>query len=309
MSKVIKRKPSLHAVCIDPKKKNALKKPLTKKELEQENKALKRINEALQEEVLALQNRKSIEAVQEGTQTEDEDLLFCEDCEFPAETLYELGEHVGEFHSGHRIPCDFCDNIYLTKKELQDHEDREHTANVHGDINTGVKTHSPYLSEDEGKVSKDQRHNEMSKCKFCDKRFQNKKELMKHNKEKHQETLSSCWNFEAGSCDFEDNCWFKHEKIELDKNRSFNCKKCEQEFKTRAELFKHKKLVHVETVPICTKFSSGNCAYEDSNCWFIHNVENNENNAFEITEERSLLEGLVKHIENLTKRIVEIESK
>ena len=36
MSKVIKRKPSLHAVCIDPKKKNALKKPLTKKELEQE---------------------------------------------------------------------------------------------------------------------------------------------------------------------------------------------------------------------------------------------------------------------------------
>ena len=123
--------------------------------------------------------------------------------------------HVGEFHSGHRIPCDFCDNIYLTKKELKDHENKEHTANVN--------THSPYLSEDEGKVSKDQRHNEMSKCKFCDKRFQNKKELMKHNKEKHLETLSSCWNFEAGSCDFEDNCWFKHDKIEVDKeNENLN---------------------------------------------------------------------------------------
>ena len=105
MSKVIKRKPSLHAVCIDPKKKNALKKPLAKKELEQENKALKRINESieeenkinndkiksLQEEVLALLNPKSIEAVQTGTQTDDEDLLFCEECEFPAETLYKLG--------------------------------------------------------------------------------------------------------------------------------------------------------------------------------------------------------------------------
>ena len=59
---------------------------------------------SLQEEVLALQNPKSIEAVQAGTQTEDEDLLFCEECEFPAETLYELGEHTGEFHTGLRIP-------------------------------------------------------------------------------------------------------------------------------------------------------------------------------------------------------------
>ena len=53
---------------------------------------------SLQEEVLALQNSKSIEAVQAGTQTEDEILLFCEECEFPAKTLYEQGEHTGELH-------------------------------------------------------------------------------------------------------------------------------------------------------------------------------------------------------------------
>ena len=47
----MKRKPSLHAVCIDPKKKNALKKPPTKKELEQENKALKRIMKRLKRKI------------------------------------------------------------------------------------------------------------------------------------------------------------------------------------------------------------------------------------------------------------------
>ena len=67
--------------------------------------------------------------------------------------------------------------------------------------------------------------------------------------------------------------------------------------------------MHVEIVPICRKFSSGTCAYDNSNCWFIHNIENDKKNGLERSEERSLLEGLVKHVENLTKRIVEIESK
>ena len=184
--------------------------------LEKENKDSMEMISKLKEK---LQKQNHVNTVHVGSQTDDADLLFCEECEYPAETLYELGEHVGEFHSGHRIPCDFCDNIYLTKKELKDHEIKEHTANISRDVNT----HSPYLSVDEGKESKDQRHNEMSSCKFCDKRFQNKKDLMKHNKEKHLETLSSCWNFEAGSCEFEDNCWFKHDKIEVDKeNENLN---------------------------------------------------------------------------------------
>ena len=126
--------------CVLTLKKNALKKPPTKKELEQENKALKWIYEALeeenkinndkikslQEEVLALLNPKSIEAVQKGTQTDDEDLLFCEECEFPAETLYKLGEHTGEFYTGLKIPWDFCSNIYVDKETLMKHEINEH---------------------------------------------------------------------------------------------------------------------------------------------------------------------------------------
>ena len=43
--------------------------------------------------------------------------------------------------------------------------------------------------------------------------------------------------------------------------------------------------------------------------WLGWGFDNNEKNGFEISEDRSLLEGLVKHIENLTKRIVDIESK
>ena len=303
---VLKRKPNSHVVCIDPKKKLASKKVQTKAELIQELKAVKSLNEVLEKENKdtisklkeQLQKQKPVDTVHAGSQTDDADLLFCEECEYPAETLYELGEHVGEFHSGHRIPCDFCDNVYLTKKELKDHEVEEHATFISEDTNI-----------EEGKRSRVQRHNEMSQCKFCDKRFQNKKDLMRHNKEKHVETLSSCWNFEAGTCDFKDNCWFKHDEIELNRNHPINCNKCEQEFKTLAELYKHRKLVHVEIVPKCRKFSFGTCAYDDSNCWFIHNIQNNEKNGFEKSEDRSLLEGLVKHVENLTKRIVEIESK
>ena len=111
---------------------------------------------------------------------------------------------------------------------------------------------------------------------------------MKQNKEKLVETLSSCWNFVAGTYDFKDNCWLKHDKIESNKNRPTNCNKCEQEFKTLAELYKHRKLVHVEIVSKCRKFSLGTCAYDDSKCWFIHNIQNNKKNGFEISEDRSV---------------------
>ena len=124
---VLKRKPNSHVVCIDPKKKPLPKKVQSKADLLQELKALRLLYEALEKEnidniqtisklKIELKKWKPEVTMHAECQTEDADILFCEECEFPAETLYELGEHVGEFHIGLRIPCSSCPDIYTPSK-------------------------------------------------------------------------------------------------------------------------------------------------------------------------------------------------
>ena len=125
--------------------------------------------------------------------------MFCEEFEFPAETLFELGEHTGEFHSGLRIPCNFCDDIYTTKKELEEHEMEVHK-------------HSPEpqcIHSQKEEIAREPQ--EAFKCKFCGNNFQSKRELMKHNKDKHREKLKTCWNFEKGVCYLNNDCRYSQE--------------------------------------------------------------------------------------------------
>ena len=192
---VLKRKPNSHVVCIDPKKKVTPKKVQSKAELVQELKAVKLLNEALEKEnrdnmetisILKekLKKQNPVDTNNTGSQTDDADLLFCEECEYPAETLFELGEHTGEFHTGLRIPCEFCDDIYLTKEEVKHHENEVHTSQIPKGAHA-ESTGSPNLCGEESQFSRDQRYSEMLKCKFCDEEFLYKKDLMKHNKEKY----------------------------------------------------------------------------------------------------------------------------
>ena len=58
-------------------------------------------------------------------------------------------------------------------------------------------------------------------CKFCEKCFKSKKELMKHNKDIHKENLSVCWNYENGTCYYND-CWFSHEEQKSNETTSLN---------------------------------------------------------------------------------------
>ena len=275
---VVKRKPNSHVICIDPKKKTLPKKVQSKAELIEEIKALKALNDTLEEEnkknvktILELEEKMSLhkkhkpaEFVNAGCQTLDTDVLLCEECEFPADTLYELGEHVGESHSGLRIPCSFCPDIYTSKEELEEHE-----TEVHNHI--------------EQKDAKEHPDKETFKCKFCEKCFKSKKELMKHNKDIHKENLSVCWNYEKGTCYYND-CWFSHEQQQFNETTSkFKCKFCESKFRTENEVLKHRKLVHTEKVPLCKNLVKGFC-YFGNRCFFVHdknhieesNQENNE---------------------------------
>ena len=158
---MVKRK---HVVCIDPKKKTLPKKMQSKAELVEEIASLKALNDALEDEnkkyretitkleekISSEKSHKYVDIVNSGCQTDDSDILLCEECEFPADTLYELGEHVGESHSGFRIPCNFCPDIYTSKEELEDH-----VTEVHNHF--------------QGEHSKEHQDNRIFGCRFCEK--------------------------------------------------------------------------------------------------------------------------------------------
>ena len=165
---VLKRKIRAHAVCIDQKKTNGPQKNPTKADLQEDLgnsknglKMTKELNDALLEEVKqneekmeALENKdkknkdiialleekvKSLEKnnpgsktqtfVQTGSQTEDDDILFCQVCEYPADDLYSLGEHVGEYHAEkpmEDIGCDSCGESFPSQNILNEHESKNH---------------------------------------------------------------------------------------------------------------------------------------------------------------------------------------
>ena len=56
---------------------------------------------------------------------------------------------------------------------------------------------------------------------------------------------------------------------------------------------------------MCKNFLRNNCSFEDV-CWFSHE-DKNEEKSMEKNEDRLLLERLIKMVEKLTTRIVEIE--
>ena len=54
--------------------------------------------------------------------------MFCNECEYPAEDIYDLGEHMYEIHSsryegegGVGFDCDICDDRFMTNLELIGH--------------------------------------------------------------------------------------------------------------------------------------------------------------------------------------------
>ena len=289
---VLKRKNNSHSLCIDPKKTNTLKKNPTKADLVQELKEIKQINEALEEEnkrnneiievlkkkVASLQKQKASECTDNGSQTDDNDILLCEECDFPADTLYELGEHVGESHTGLRIPCDFCSDIYTTKESLEKHEEEIHNqTHASKAIDSHYNTNSIMNNDEEENQSTNKQGREIFKCKFCDEEFVGKYHLMMHTRKDHKDKLSICWNHQS-ECKYYPNCWFSHEAIENLHSQQFNCNSCNDLFRTKGELLTHRKKHHPEVVSTCKNILNGQCRYGDEKCWFIHNLGNKENN-------------------------------
>ena len=115
-------------------------------------------------------------------------IMFCNECEYPAEDIYDLGEHMYEIHSSRyegegevSLFCEICNDRFTTNLELTAHGEKHHRESI------------------------------SIQYKFCDEAYTNKRDLMMHNKQVHIETVSPCWNFSLGNCEFGDQaCWFRH---------------------------------------------------------------------------------------------------
>ena len=209
-------------------------------------------------------------------------LMLCYECEYPAEDIYDLGEHMFEFHHEKEVEdinCNFCDDIFSTNEELQEHEREMHT--------------------------------EVWPCNFCSKRFDSKRNLMKQKKEKHIEKVSTCWNHSLGTCSFgERECWFSH-TLESPVPE-VKCKVCNETYLIKSEYQKHMKLKHSGTVKICRNITTNEeCRYGD-NCWFIHQQENKDGNkTFENNHETNndMIKRMLEVMENVTERLAQLEEK
>ena len=120
--------------------------------------------------------KKTKDLANKGTQTQFADIRFCTECEYPADDLYALGEHMGEDHTDRNV-CESCDECCGTQKLLAEHIMKEHMAE-----------------------SNAQSLEECFHCNFCLETFKEKNELMIHKKTEHRDKVSKCWNFSTGTC-------------------------------------------------------------------------------------------------------------
>ena len=130
---------------------------------------------------------------------------------------------------------------------------------------------------------------------------------MQHNKEEHKIKVSVCWNYQAGNCEFQDDsCWFAHKQTNEFTSEQFKCNNCQLTFKNRPEYLGHRKLNHMEMVPICKNIIKGKCEYSEDKCWFNHQriskQNKNETETFEnnANEERIVLKKLLDMVEKIT---------
>ena len=280
----------------------------TKAELLEDMNLMKELNDALLEEVkaneakisnLEKKEKKSLEdiknleqklgsrkqtTIQKGTQTQFDEIRLCPECEYPADDLYDLGEHVGEVHSDKNV-CEQCDESFVTQHDLVEHIVKKHKA--------------------EADVS-----NESIPCNFCENIFQGKKEFMKHKKLKHDDKVSKCWNHSTGTCSYGDiECWFIHTDTDQVSAPEFNCKLCNVDFFYKFEYQQHRRFTHPNMILPCKNISNGGTCSYGNRCWFNHdnniaeNMEKFENNEVilkifdfmeKVTEKISRLENLTK---------------
>ena len=141
------------------------------------------------------------------TQTEEEDLMRCEDCDYPAQDICDLGAHIYEIHGPESfqelITCHYCNEKFKTKDSLMVHRKQVHIERV--SVCSNFLEGTCFFKTDECWYI----HTKPSvlfKCNCCEKEFPIQSELMKHRKKEHSSKVKLCVNSANGECLYKINC-------------------------------------------------------------------------------------------------------
>ena len=203
----------------------------------------------LTEKIEGLEKRRKM--ISKETQSEDVQELKCSECYFRALNDSDLNRHMENSHgwsvnqstdnldySSGPIDCKRCEYQAEDGYDLDGHRWSEHEEDEDGHII----------------------------CKFCDEKFANVGNLMKHKKLKHREKVAICKHYNSIGCPFEDEkCWFLHIKS----NETFKCNICEENFNTKSNFMEHRKSKHGAMVQLCK--NKEKCVFRSS-CWFMHEI-------------------------------------
>lgn len=195
----------------------------------------------LLEETIKILEKRSAQKTSVGVQTEDEQRLWCIECEYPAEDLYDLGEHMYEVHAEdnteYEVSCHHCGNFYKTKGDLMIHSKRAHPEKVKPCRNFLEGTCDFSDNDCWYKHDETERKSPHSfTCSICKKVFKLRSDYMSHRKKKHIEIVPKCRS--AETCHFGiSNCWYNHSELNDSKEENMDISNEDNNKKILEKLF------------------------------------------------------------------------
>ena len=192
-----------------------------------ENEALRELNKRKDDKIFELEKTIVIIKAKENTsktvsaQTEDLDRMWCIECEYPAEDLYDLGEHMYEIHaeenSDYTISCYYCGNNFKSKEDLMVHRKKAHVEKV-GLCKFFAEGHCERAGD--CWFRHDKTAEKEFKCILCDKIFKTRYDFMHHRKNEHPEIVPECKE-NYGKCKLGvTKCWFIHNDGGIDEGNN-----------------------------------------------------------------------------------------
>ena len=183
-------------------------------------------------------------------------LLSCDICKFETTSTRGITEHMQVKHTSEEheeeFNCKKCDYQTNNEPQLKKHFTLKHTLKG--------------LKEDEEII-----------CRNCDEKFQGKRSLLIHRKQKHRNSVADCKNYQEGKCLFtEEKCYWNHSLKDKESNGQVECFNCGKTFKCKNDMMIHRKNEHESMVRICKEFIENNCRLRKQFCWFLHKDEEME---------------------------------
>ena len=199
-------------------------------------------------------------------------IIKCQFCDQTFETKQNLNEHMNSNHtkqSDNVVKCDLCDKTFDTKQNVDIHVENEH---IDDEDRYWLCSECPFQTNNLNSlkihmnVSKHTTNiTDSVKCKFCESRFVTKKLLRTHIKDNHT-SFKPCRNNAENNCKFGQDCIYNHE-ITISDNE-FICYECGNLFKNKWELIMHIKSEHSHI--ICRNFIINRCKFNSGNCMYSH---------------------------------------